>query len=538
MRRLLTLCFLLLCCVVSAQSIALLVGGRIALTGPFTGATGLPDEYTTALLHFDGNYIDQAGNTWAGADAGNLSTAQKKFGSGSLLSSTLAAPYYLAASITRDIIDPAQDFAIDFWQMVEYLQLIGGPLNIVISGTGSKYINIEIRYSSTIGSEQSTALIYVRYYDGVNIVASAEALAADVLFETWGHLCFSVSSGVIYVFHNGIDITGDRSGSSVDFTPTEIRMSLAASSIFAAYVDELRIVNGTAPNAAFTPPTQPYGRPYDPRITLAPVVPSDYFSENIGVLKYIGPGSFQSDDIPTNISTVSAFRMSQHEITRAQFLDIMGADPSFVDKSVDTDSPVQQVSFYQAVAFCNKLSIAEGLAQVYTVSGVDFATLGWADIPGANNANWDAVAVDFSVNGYRLPTLAEWQWAAMGGYEDSFPDSIVAGINRLGYSKQFAGSDGSNNLADYAWHLFNSLSGGAYRSHPVGTKLPNEIDLHDMTGNVWEWCWDRDDTYRFIAGGGMTDTFSSYSLPTIHVQKGKLLSHSGLDNVGFRVARK
>jgi hypothetical protein len=109
---------------------------------------------------------------------------------------------------------------------------------------------------------------------------------------------------------------------------------------------------------------------------------NDYISANIGTLKYVPAGSFQRDATLANISTViSWFRMSQYEITRAQFLDIMGTDPSDTGHSIGISDPVQHIDWYHAIAFCNKLSIAEGLDQVYSVSGVDFATLTYADIP-------------------------------------------------------------------------------------------------------------------------------------------------------------
>jgi formylglycine-generating enzyme required for sulfatase activity len=208
----------------------------------------------------------------------------------------------------------------------------------------------------------------------------------------------------------------------------------------------------------------------------------DYTSAHIGTLKYVPAGSFQRDSTSTNISTVSAFRMSQYEITRAQFLAIMGTDPSNTTYSTGTSDPVQQTNWYHAIAFCNKLSIAEGLTPVYSVSGVNFSTLTYAAIPTSSDATWDAATADWSANGYRLPTEMEWMWAAMG-----------ATAGATGYLKAFAGSTGSNAIGDYAWTEENSSVN--YKSQPVGTKLPNELGLYDMSGNVWEWCWDWYDSY-------------------------------------------
>jgi len=225
--------------------------------------------------------------------------------------------------------------------------------------------------------------------------------------------------------------------------------------------------------------------------------PGDYTSANIGTLKYVPAGSFQRDDTASNISIVSAFRMSQYEITRAQFLAIMGTDPSHTFYSSGTSDPVQRTNWYHAIAFCNKLSIAEGLTPVYSVSGVNFSTLTYAAVPTTSDTNWDAATANWSANGYRLPTEMEWMWAAMGATSDRSNGYTGTGTNTTGYTKGYAGSieagDAQANIGDYAWTWENSLVNN--KSQPVGTKLPNELGLYDMSGNVWEWCWDLYDDY-------------------------------------------
>ena len=261
-------------------------------------------------------------------------------------------------------------------------------------------------------------------------------------------------------------------------------------------------------------------------------------------LKEVPAGSFQRDSTTTNISVITfAFRMSDKEITRAQFSAIMGTDPSDSTRSSGSDDPVQRVNWYHAIAFCNKLSIVEGLTPVYSVSGVNFNTLVFGDIPIDNTepaySTWNAATANWSADGYRLPTEMEWMWAAMGAVDD--------------YTKPFAGSNGSNAIGDYAVFGYNSGDTGAtttQRSNQVSSKLPNELGLYDMSGNIWEWNWDwynlpypagtltdypgvATGTYR-VARGGSWSFPASYCTVAIRFDYNPYNQFSSL---GFRVVR-
>lgn len=257
-------------------------------------------------------------------------------------------------------------------------------------------------------------------------------------------------------------------------------------------------------------------------------------------------GIFQRDKDASNKSMITyAYRMSACEITRAQFSTIMGVDPSDTDVSGSTADPVQRTSWYHAIAFCNKLSIAEGLTPVYAVENVNFKTLLYNSIPKESDATWDAVTADCANNGYRLPTEMEWMWAAMGATSDARNEDMVDGVNIKGYNKGYAGSSETENnvkdLKEYAWY-----EGNTAKTQPVGGKTSNELGLYDMTGNVSEWNWDwfsslptleqsnyqgpDQGTTRVIHGGNYQLAFS--------VRARSSYSPEEQDNcVGFRVVR-
>lgn len=260
-------------------------------------------------------------------------------------------------------------------------------------------------------------------------------------------------------------------------------------------------------------------------------------------------GSFQRDSDAANISMVSTFQMSRHEITRAQFKAIMGTDPSYIPRSSGTDDPVQRASWFHAIAFCNKLSIAEGLTPVYTVTGINnWAELVYENIPTSSNDSWNATTANWDANGYRLPTEMEWMWAAMGAPVDGQD----GGTNTTGYSKDFAGSTGSNALGDYAVCLENSGPGDTIEeprtTRAVGSKLPNELGLYDMSGNVYEWCWDLTSDYpsgqlmdyrgatsstNRVSHGGCWESSSNCAV----AHRNSTLPYTQFDIRGFRVVR-
>ena len=188
--------------------------------------------------------------------------------------------------------------------------------------------------------------------------------------------------------------------------------------------------------------------------------------------------------------SVGPFLLSKYPITQEVYEHVMGFNPATFK---GPNQPVESVSWFDAILFCNALSQSNGLEPRYIISGNDVVDLEQS-------------------NGYRLPTDAEWEYACRAN-----TGAVQYGV-----------------LEDIAWYSANAGDS----THEVGLKQPNGFGLYDMLGNVWEWCWDLYDpdvygSYRVFRGGGWADQSRGC------LASNRRRSHPtyAIDDLGFRVAR-
>ncbi len=206
----------------------------------------------------------------------------------------------------------------------------------------------------------------------------------------------------------------------------------------------------------------------------------------------------QDDNQPREETIERPFLLGETEITQELYEKVMGTNPS---EFKNPQNPIEQVLWEDTILFCNELSRLQGLDLCYTKN---------------SDEKYDWLC-EFKKNGYRLPTEKEWEYAA-----------------KAGTNNEYAGTNKKEELFEYAWLDYNSRN----QTHPVAKKKPNEWGFYDMSGNVWEWCWDKYDfpdepDNRAARGGGWNNNNSvlcsaccGYGLPS-----------EPISNFGFRVCR-
>ncbi len=223
-----------------------------------------------------------------------------------------------------------------------------------------------------------------------------------------------------------------------------------------------------------------------------------------------------SDEMQHRVS-LSAFYMGTHEVTQREYRELMGDPPC---QFRGDDLPVENVSWNDAVAYCNARSLAENLTPAYVMSG-----------EGENRTvTWNREA-----DGYRLPTEAEWEYACRAGTTTPFSTGENVTVEQANY---------------YGTYPYDGFPSGIYRNRtmPAGSFAPNAWGLYDMHGNVWEWCWDRYGAYgpetddpdgaesgihRVNRGGGWND----FGRHLRSAYRAAYPPENRTFNLGFRLAR-
>ncbi len=285
-------------------------------------------------------------------------------------------------------------------------------------------------------------------------------------------------------------------------------------------------------------------------VLLVALITATGFSQNSPTMVSVEGGSFtmgsnvivdvkeDKDKAPAHKVKVRSFDIGQHEVTVAQYKKFVAAtgkkmppkpDAEWLDSHEDTKKfyptisnpfwgwkaqfPMHHVSWYDAIAYCNWLSAKNGLAKVYTKNA---------------DGGWDT---DLTKKGYRLPTEAEWEFAARGGNKSKGTDF-----------------SGSSNASSVAWYDETTKLSGPKK---VKTKAPNELGIYDMSGNVWEWCSDYYNA-NYYKSSPADNPFNSSSSPSRVLRGGgwhykahyaQVTSrdgpypHHANYNTGFRLAR-
>ena len=403
----------------------------------------------------------------------------------------------LRSSITK-IINKKNDKIMDFYELIERSQIDKIFEQFEIQNTGCTDVACAVEFGKMLSVERIVI-------GSVSLVGSTYIIIARIVDVESGRAIYSVDRKQSGIIDNVIDL-----------------MPLVGHELLTGERLKAPIV---------TPQTLTSTQP----VNVSPIVnqklvPTEAKSVIVGIeMVSIPAGTFQMGDIsgegsynerPVHDVTISSFEMSIYEITQVQYRAITASNPQYLNGS--NNMPVNQISWYSAVEFCNKLSDKAGFERCYD-DGKDFSKR----------------ECDFSKNGFRLPTEAEWEYAC-----------------RAGTTTKYNTGNTEYDLERAGWYVENSMG----HSHPVGLKMPNAWGLYDMHGNVKEWCQDmynfdyysespghnpinKEGNYRVMRGGSCRSSEKHYRAASRDSNSDSNRAENSLlwgtySTIGFRVVRR